>query len=185
MHYHEGDTKLDHVQVQAASPFARLDIRCDPNAPPVATTLCPADTNIAPNFYPGPRYYLHNNACMSSSVTPQELGQWHAQSIVSNSEQISFSKTTLSAFYCQNQPNFTVAQGTYLFGVDNTSISIDVPVDFLNPDGSVYCAANTPCHPLLYCAPTTSTCQGEIAFQDPKVKALQIQDMINNCVKKH
>src|SRR5262249_52753052 len=53
MHYHEGDTKLDHVQVQAASPFARLDIRCDPNAPAVSPTLCPADTSVAPNFFPG------------------------------------------------------------------------------------------------------------------------------------
>lgn len=85
----------------------------------------------------------------------------------------------------RNQPNFTVAQGTYFFGVDNTNINIDVPVDFLNPDGTVYCAANTACHPLLYCAPTTSTCQGEIAFEDPAVKALEIKDMINNCVKKH
>jgi hypothetical protein len=183
--YGEGDSKLDHVQVQAATPFARLDVRCDPNVGPMATTLCPDVNNVSPNPFPGPRAYLHSNACMSPSVTQQELAAWQAQSIVSPTEQTSFTKTTLSAFYCQNQPNFTIPHGTYFFGVQNTNINIDVPVDFLNPDGSIYCAKNTPCHPYLYCAPLTSTCQGEIAFQDPKVKAMEVADMINNCVAKH
>jgi hypothetical protein len=183
--YGEGDSKLDHVQVQAASPFSRLDVRCDPSVGPMATTLCPDVNNVSPNPPPGPRAYLHSNACMSSNVTQQQLNAWQAQSIVSQTEQTSFTKTTLSAFYCQSQPNFTVPGGTYFFGQQNTNINIDVPVDFLNPDGSVYCKANTPCHPYLYCAPLSSSCQGEIAFQDPKVKALEVSDMINNCVSKH
>ncbi len=183
--YGEGDSKLDHVQVQAASPFARIDVLCDPTVGPMSTTVCPDVNNISPNHYPGPRNYLHNNACDSSKVTQQELDEWAAMSIVSSTEQTSYTKTTLSAFYCQNQPNFTVPQGTYFLGQSNTNIDIDVPADFYNPDGTVYCPANTPCHPYLYCAPTTSTCVGEIAFQDPKVKALEVDDMIHNCVSKH
>ena len=183
--YGEGDSKLDHVQVQAATPYARIDVLCNPNVGPLATTMCPAVNNIAPNFVPGPRAFLHNDSCMTSSVTQQELDAWQAMSIVSSTEQTSFGKTTLSAFYCQNQPNFTVAQGAYFLGTQNTNININVPVDFLNPDGTVYCPANTPCHPFLYCAPTTSTCVGEIAFGDPKVRALESADMIRNCVNKH
>jgi hypothetical protein len=184
MQYREGDSKLDHVQVQAATPFARIDVLCNPNVGPMATTVCPDVNNVAPNQFPGPRSYLHNNACMSSNVTQAELDAWQAQSIVSSTEQTSYGKTTLSAFYCQNAPNKTIPQGTYLFGVQNTNININVPVDFLNPDGSVYCPANTACHPLIYCAPLSSSCVGEIAFQDPKVKALEVADMVNNCVKK-
>ena len=184
-HYGEGDSKLDHVQVQAATPYARIDVLCNPNVGPMANTVCPAVKNIAPNFVPGPRVFLHDNSCMTSSVTQQQLDAWHAQSIVSSTEQTSFGKTTLSAFYCQNQENFTIAQGTYFFGVHNGQINIDVPVNFLNPDGTVYCPANTPCHPMIYCAPTTASCSGEIAFQDPQVKALEASDMINNCVNKH
>jgi hypothetical protein len=182
-HYGEGDSKLDHVQVQAATPFARIDVLCNPNVGPMANTVCPDVKNVAPNQYPGPRLYLHNNDCMTSSVTQTELDAWRAQSIVSSTEQHKYTKTTLSAFYCQNQPNKTVPQGTYFFGVNNTYINIDVPVDFLKPDGTVYCPANTACHPMIYCAPTTSTCVGEIAFQDPQVKALEVADMVNNCVQ--
>jgi len=184
-HYGEGDAMLDHVQVQAATPYSRIDVLCNPSVGPLAATVCPDVTNLAPNFIPGPRTFLHNDSCMTSSVTQAELDEWHAQSIVSSTEQTSFRKTTLSAFYCQNQPNFTVAQGTYFFGAHNGKINIDVPVNFLNPDGSVYCPANSPCHPLVYCAPTTSSCVGEIAFGDPAVKALETSDMINNCVSKH
>lgn len=180
-HYGEGDSKLDHVQVQAATPFARIDILCNPNIGPMKTTVCPDVTNVAPNEYPGPRAYLHNNDCMTTNVTQAELTAWHDQSIVNKAEQISFSKTTLSAFYCQNAPNKTIPQGTYFFGSNNTRISLDVPVDFLNPDGSVYCKAGTACHPLIYCAPLSSTCVGEIAFGDPKVLALEVADMVNNC----
>jgi len=184
--YGEGDSKLDHVQVQAATPFARIDVLCNPNVPNMETTLCPDVTNISPNHYPGPRVYLHNNDCDSSKVTQEELAEWAAMSIVNpNTEQTNYTKTTLSAFYCQNQPNFTVPQGTYFFGQNNTNITIDVPANFYNPDGTVYCPANTQCNPYLYCAPTTSTCVGEIAFQDPKVKALESDDMINNCISKH
>jgi len=183
--YGEGDSKLDHVQVQAATPFARIDVLCNPTVPNIQQTVCPDVTNIAPNQYPGPGYYLHSSDCMTSNVTQTELEAWAAQSIVSSTEQTSFHKTTISAFYCQNQPNFTVPQGTYFFGPTNTNISIDVPVNFYNPDGTVYCGANKPCHPYLYCAPTTSSCVGEVALQDPKVKALEIADMINNCTSMH
>jgi hypothetical protein len=187
-HYGEGDSKLDHVQLMAGTPFGRIDQGCDPSVVPMATTLCPDIQNLA-QPYPGwalgwIRTWTEDPSC-ALSPSAASLQAWSDQSIVSAGEQTTFAKTSTSSFYCQKNPNITVAGGTYVFGATGTNVAFTLPTDFLAPDGGVLCGAGQPCQPLIYCAPLTANCAGENVAGDPTAFADMVQDMSLNCTPKH
>ena len=187
-HYGEGDSKLDHVMLQAATPFARIDIGCDPNALPLARTVCP-DVEDLDQHYVGNQIDIitastHVQSCMGSP-TASELQTLASQSIVSAGEQTTFTKTSISAFYCQRSPNLTIAGGTYFFGADNTNIATNLKTPSYNPDGSLRCAAGEACRPQIVCAPLSSSCNGESVERDPEIFDQMVADMKLNCIPRH
>lgn len=186
-HYGEGDSKLDHVIVLATTPFGRIDLGCDSTTPAMAT-VCPSVT-ISPVYNsavaPAVGNWTHDTHCGNASPPASSTSAWQAQSIVSPGEQTAFTKTSLSAFFCQNNPNGTIAQGTLVFGGSNENLTMTLPNAFYNQDGTVRCAAGVACDPEIVCAPLTSSCSGEAVYTDPTMKAEIISDMQNNCINRH
>lgn len=188
MNYGEGDSKLDHVVLLAATPFANIASGCDSSSAPMPLTVCPLVVNLSPFYSDAARSvanWTNDTNCGSSNPPNSSARAWEQQSILNGSQQTVFKKTSMSAFYCQNNANETVPQGTYVFGVTDTNLTLSLSTPFYNANGSVRCKANTSCRPQLVCAPLTAVCSGEQVQDDAAMRQQIVSDMQNNCILRH
>jgi hypothetical protein len=160
--YGAGDF-LDAATISAGPPFARVDLGCNPTTP--ARPACP-EIPAAPVTYSGG--VLTNisawevaPSCGSPNAPSAEVVRWHADSVLSAGAVTSFPKTSLAAWYCTNDPDGTVGQGSLFF-------------DAVDTDKAVHCVA---------AGAAGGSCSGETPW--PSALPDMAADLIARCVPRH
>jgi hypothetical protein len=201
--HNDGGKLLDHVQITSATPYARFDEGCDPDAGPEGTNVVcsalPATTDSQYDFVQGSQNPgavklvqgdTHDPNCDVSghTLSSSERASLQAMSLVTSGfTPITLNQTSLSVYMCSMVPNATQGQAVYVFGrdADRASsgmgaytglISLDLSTDFYS------CKAGSTCVPHIVCDPGCKT-EG---FAEPSSDRTELAtDMKDNCVLRH
>jgi hypothetical protein len=203
--HNNGAELLDHVQVTEATPYARFDQGCDPNAGAEGTAVVcsglPADTDPQYSFLSGSstpqtgpvtlvRGDTHDPNCDTEggSLSSSERAALQAMSLVTSGfAPITLKQTSLSVYMCATVPNATQGEAVYVFGTDadlasagtgpyTGLISLDLATSFYS------CKANSTCTPHIVCDPLCAT---EEFGKAPDAGAELAEDMKANCILRH
>lgn len=161
-HYGAGDF-VDAVTMSAGPPFARLDLGCDPTTPPRAA--CAALPAVPVSYSDGVLQIISKweraPSCGASTPAPEEIARWSNDSVVSAGATLSFPRTSISAWYCANNPDATVGQGTLFF-------------DQLSTAATVHCVDG---------GAAGGSCDGEAPW--PSALPDMVEDMVARCIPRH
>jgi len=198
-----GQELLDHVQITSATPYARFDEGCDPDAGPEGTNVVcstlPSTTDpqyayLSGSSNPGAVKLVqgdtHDPECDVSghAQTASERSALQAMSLVTNGfAPMQMKKTSLSVYMCGTVPNATQGQAVYVFGTNADLAAKDsgpyTGLISLNLSTSFYgCKAGTTCMPHFVCDPGCATEDYGQTLADRMVLAT---DMRDGCVLRH
>ena len=198
-----GEALLDHVQLNAATPYARFDLGCN-NATPAegSNVVCSAlPPGTAPQYSylegssnPGAVRLVaggtHDPNCDADGgvQSASEAAALQAMSLVTNGfVPVTLHHTSLSVYMCATVPNATQGEAVYVFGKDADLASADagpytglLSLQLATPFYG--CTAGSTCVPHIVCDPSCATETFGSTSQD---KLELAADMQNNCVLRH